>query len=104
MWARSSLLPASRKREELPMHYEIHGRLDPDAPTVLLSSGLGGAAHYWTPQIPALAKDFRVIAYDQAGTGRSGGALPPSYAIADMAGGGAARPRGPPNAKTPFIR
>jgi aminoacrylate hydrolase len=67
------------------MHYEIHGRLDPDASTVLLSSGLGGSAHYWTPQIPALAKDFRVIAYDQTGTGRSGGTLPANYAIADMA-------------------
>lgn len=67
------------------MHYEIHGRADPDAPTVLLSSGLGGAAHYWTPQIPALAEDFRVIAYDQNGTGRSPGALPQDYTIADMA-------------------
>ena len=66
-------------------YYELHGRTDPDAPTVLLSSGLGGAAHYWTPQIPALANDFRVIAYDQSGTGRSGGTLPLGYAIADMA-------------------
>ena len=67
------------------MHYEIHGRVDSAAPTVLLSSGLGGAAHYWAPQIPALAREFRVIAYDQTGTGRSGGTLPPDYAIADMA-------------------
>jgi aminoacrylate hydrolase len=67
------------------MHYEVHGRSDADAPTVLLSSGLGGAAQYWAPQIPALARDFRVIAYDQTGTGRSGGTLPPDYTIADMA-------------------
>ena len=67
------------------MYYEIHGRSDPGAPTVLLSSGLGGAAHYWAPQIPVLAKEFRVIAYDQTGTGRSPGSLPPDYTIADMA-------------------
>ncbi len=67
------------------MHYEIHGRTDPDAPTVVLSSGLGGAAHYWTPQFPALEQDFRVIAYDQTGTGRSPATLSPNYSIADMA-------------------
>jgi aminoacrylate hydrolase len=67
------------------MYHEIHGRTDAAAPTILLCSGLGGAAHYWAPQIPALAKDFRVIAYDQTGTGRSPGTLPPGYAIADMA-------------------
>jgi aminoacrylate hydrolase len=67
------------------VYHEIHGRTDDGAPTILLSSGLGGAAHYWASQIPALAKDFRVIAYDQAGTGRTGGALPSGYTIADMA-------------------
>ncbi|HBK08511.1 MAG TPA: pyrimidine utilization protein D [Acetobacteraceae bacterium] len=66
------------------MYYEIHGRTD-GAPTVVLSSGLGGAAHYWAPQIPVLAQHFRVIAYDQQGTGRSGGAVPEGYSIGDMA-------------------
>lgn len=65
------------------VYYEIHGR--PDAPAVVLSSGLGGSAHYWKPQIPALAQHFRVIAYDQHGTGRSGGTVPEGYAIGDMA-------------------
>jgi aminoacrylate hydrolase len=67
------------------MYYEVHGR-DDGAPTVVLSSGLGGAAHYWTPQIPALAQHFRVVAYDQFGTGRSPGDVPEGYSIADMAG------------------
>jgi aminoacrylate hydrolase len=66
------------------VHYEIHGRSD-DAPVVVLSSGLGGAAHYWAAQIPALARDFRVIVYDQHGTGRSGGTVPDGYTVADMA-------------------
>ena len=67
------------------MWHEIHGRTDSSAPTVLLCSGLGGAAHYWAPHVPALANDFRVIAYDQNGTGRSPATLSADYAITDMA-------------------
>jgi aminoacrylate hydrolase len=65
------------------VYYEIHGR--DDAPAVLLSAGLGGSAQYWAAHIPALAQHFRVIAYDQFGTGRSGGTVPEGYAIGDMA-------------------
>ena len=71
-------------RSSQTVYYEIHGRTD-GAPTVVLSSGLGGAAHYWSPHIPALARDFRVIAYDQHGTGRSGGTVPDGYSIGDVA-------------------
>lgn len=67
------------------LHHEVHGPSDAAA-TVLLSSGLGGSAGFWQPQLGALiAAGHRVIAYDQRGTGRSPGALPDAYAIADMA-------------------
>ncbi len=67
------------------MYYEIHGRTDPGAPVIFLSSGLGGSAHYWAPQLQALATYYKIIAYDQRGTGRSPDTLPEGYSVADMA-------------------
>lgn len=57
----------------------------PGADTVLLSAGLGGAAGYWTPQLAALRQRYRVIAYDQAGTGRAKRELPEDHSIEAMA-------------------
>jgi len=67
------------------MHIEIHGRRDADAPTLVFSSGLGGAAHFWMPQLDALTSDYRVVLYDQLGTGKSPAALPADYSIHAMA-------------------
>ncbi|WP_342594644.1 pyrimidine utilization protein D [Salinicola lusitanus] len=67
------------------MHHEILGRDDSDAPTILLSAGLGGAGRFWEPQLAALEATHRVVIYDHLGTGNSAAELPAGYAIDDMA-------------------
>lgn len=67
------------------MHHEITGRTDPAAETIVLSAGLGGAGAFWQPQMAALNARFRVISYDQRGTGRNTEALPDNYTIGHMA-------------------
>ncbi len=64
------------------LYYETHGA--EDAPPLILSSGLGGSASYWTPNILALAEHYRVIAYDHRGTGRSDRALPNVVTVDDF--------------------
>ncbi|NDL61969.1 pyrimidine utilization protein D [Acerihabitans arboris] len=67
------------------MYYETAGLQDADAPTVLMSAGLGGSGAFWAPQLAALGDSFRIILYDHAGTGRSRGTLPGDYGMGHMA-------------------
>ncbi|WP_456309426.1 pyrimidine utilization protein D [Serratia proteamaculans] len=67
------------------MHIELSGRDDPGARTVVLSAGLGGLGSFWLPQMNALRAAFRVVVYDQRGTGKSPDTLPEGYSMAQMA-------------------
>ncbi|MBB3897403.1 pyrimidine utilization protein D [Roseococcus suduntuyensis] len=65
------------------MKYRLTGV--PEGEVVILSAGLGGAATFWAPQVPALEQHFRVLHYDHRGTGANREALPDQYSIAHMA-------------------
>lgn len=64
------------------LHYERSGT--PGAPPLVLSSGLGGSASYWAPNLAALAPHFQLILYDHRGTGRSARHLPETVSVDDM--------------------
>jgi pimeloyl-ACP methyl ester carboxylesterase len=51
------------------LHAEVFG--PEDAPTVVLAHGWTCSNQFWHYQIRDLSKDFRVVAYDQRGHGRS---------------------------------
>jgi aminoacrylate hydrolase len=67
------------------MHYDIIGKTDADAATIVLSAGLGGLGSFWRPQFESLGQRFRVIVYDHRGTGKNAESLSDDYTIADMA-------------------
>jgi 3-oxoadipate enol-lactonase len=52
---------------DLNMHYEVHGEGHP----FLLISGLGNDLNSWASQVPEFAKKYRVIAFDNRGSGRT---------------------------------
>ena len=59
-------MPKVRVREG-EIHYEECGNGEP----VVFVSGLSGLARYWQPQLEAFSAHYRVITYDQRGSGES---------------------------------
>jgi len=62
------------------LYYEVHGEGEP----VVLIGGWGDDVNAWAFQIPALAKHFKVITFDNRDIGRSSEATG-SYSMKDMA-------------------
>lgn len=67
------------------MRIDISGRCDSGAPTIVLAAGLGGLGSFWLPQMSALQQRYRVVTYDQRGTGSNPDSLPEGYSLRDMA-------------------
>jgi pimeloyl-ACP methyl ester carboxylesterase len=64
------------------IHYEVTGR--PDAPPLLLVMGMGFSSRAWHTLPALLGGEFRVIVFDNCGTGRSSGP-PRMFRTRDMA-------------------
>ncbi|MBM3141625.1 MAG: alpha/beta fold hydrolase [Chloroflexi bacterium] len=52
---------------DINIYYESHG----DGETLLLIMGYGQYSAHWSPLIPPLSQEYRVISFDNRGTGRS---------------------------------
>lgn len=55
------------KVSDINIYYEIHGDGDP----LLMIQGYGQYSAHWTTLIPPFAREYRVIIFDNRGTGRS---------------------------------
>ncbi|MGZ8636489.1 MAG: alpha/beta fold hydrolase [Actinomycetota bacterium] len=58
------------------LYYEVAG--DPRRPAIVLLEGLGGDVTGWRRNVPHLAAELFVVAYDHRGSGRSGPADEPT--------------------------
>ncbi len=67
------------------MHYIYPCQHNADADYLVLSSGLGGHASFWNPQIQVLSHYFHVLAYDQEGCHADSGLLPDDYSFKNLA-------------------
>jgi 3-oxoadipate enol-lactonase len=65
----------------IDMHYRLDG--DEGLPWLVLSNGLGLDLTMWDPQVPALAREYRVLRYDTRGHGASSTPAAP-FGIEDL--------------------
>lgn len=65
------------------LHTEVFGRND--APPIVLAHGITCSLKVWHEQINDLSRDFRVIAYDHRGHGRSGVPQQSAYSLDHLA-------------------
>ena len=62
-------MPYARSSDGIRLHYEVMGRAS--APAVLMIQGLGADKHGWDMQRYRLSLQYRVVALDNRGAGRS---------------------------------
>jgi len=55
------------KVDDINIYYETHGEGEP----LVLIMGYGGHSGWWAPQIPVFSQEYRVVAFDNRGAGRS---------------------------------
>ena len=68
------------------MSYQIHPcTQNLNAELLILSSGLGGHASFWKPQIEALTPYFHILSYDQEGCYADSALLSDEYSITNLA-------------------
>lgn len=69
-----------RSADGTAIHAEVFG--SDELPTLVLSHGWTEALHYWALVIRELSDEFRVVAYDLRGHGRSAPAVDNDYSLA----------------------
>lgn len=52
---------------DVSIYYEVHG----DGEALVLIMGLGGSSAWWFRQVPLFSRQYRVVAFDNRGTGQS---------------------------------
>ena len=62
-------MPVLTRPDGVRLYHELHG--NEQAPPVILLEGMGGDIPGWRRNIPVLARELRVIAYDFRGNGNS---------------------------------